>query len=138
MHDDSNALNKYASPRIEGVEKSPEVESISYALAQIPLILSGLVYLAIAVGAAIIPQYIDTDREPSVPIMLLALAIFSGLLGIAAIVLAFLLPLRSPVIYFTVFAVTVLYLPSAFFVFGIPMLIFLLRTEVRQFYGVKF
>ncbi|MCA9061035.1 MAG: hypothetical protein KDA85_21130 [Planctomycetaceae bacterium] len=108
-----------------------------FLLMQIPLVLSGLTYLAVAVLLAMLPSLGAFEQDPEFPsVILLAIGLFSGVLGIAAIVLAIFVPRQHKGIYITCLVITVMYVPSIYFLFGIPMLIFLLRKDSRAYYGL--
>ena len=139
MSNESHIPNPYVPPKVVQAETSNDVQAISLALGRIPLLLSGCVYLALAAVACLVPYFFEfDDDEADAKILFIAIGVISAALGFAIVVLAFVMGLRSAVIYYMMFALTILYLPSAFFPFGIPLLIFLLRKEVRLYYGAGF
>ena len=104
---------------------------------RIPLILSGLVYVALGILMAALPSLIG-DQGEFPPAIFYALGVFTVLLGVAVIFFAGIVHKPSPTYYIIAFVITVMYLPSLFLPFGIPMLIFLLRKEVREHYKINF
>ncbi|NEQ48634.1 MAG: hypothetical protein F6K11_00665 [Leptolyngbya sp. SIO3F4] len=113
-------------------------QKIPFALMRIPLILSGLVYLGLGAIFLALPMFEAFLKEAELPgFFFYGFGIFSVLLGIATIFFACIVHKPNKVIYIVAFVITVLYVPSAYILFGIPMLIFLLRKDVRNYYGIN-
>lgn len=111
---------------------------ISFLMLQIPLGLSGLLYFGIAALAVFVTTLDEFDQGEDINrTILLALGLMSAMFGMAAIGLACVCHRPAKWVYYTCFVVTVLYLPSAFLLLGIPMLIFLLKRDVQDHYGVR-
>jgi hypothetical protein len=106
---------------------------------QIPLVLSALVYFGIAVLVYMfLGKLRDADGFPFPMPIVIVVAGFCILLGLAVVVLAAVVQKKSKAVYITCAVVTALYLPSAHFIFGIPMLVFLLKKEAREYYQIGF
>ncbi len=113
-------------------------QNIPFSLMRIPLILSGLIYLAIGVGCFALTLFEDVLTASELPAFFFyGFGIFAGLLGLATIILACIVHKPSKAIYITSLIITVLYIPSAYIFFGIPMVIFLVRKDVREYYGIN-
>jgi len=102
----------------------------SFLMLRVPLIASGIIYFALA---WFVPSLGLFEETPGVATQFQALGFF---LGTAAITLGCVCHIRKPLMFWTLFVTTVMYVPSLFFFLGIPMLMFLLRTEVQDYYGV--
>ena len=113
-------------------------QKIPFLLVRIPLILSGLVYLGLGAVFFVLPMFEAVLSAAELPaIFFYVFGFFSILLGIAAILFACIVHKPSKAIYIIALILTVLYIPSAYIFFGIPMLIFLIRKDVREYYGIN-
>lgn len=63
--------------------------------------------------------------------------VLTTVFGLAAIGLACICHVQDSIVFWALFITTLLYVPSLFFFLGIPMLVFLLRPEVQDYYGVR-
>lgn len=97
---------------------------------RVPLVLSGIIYLTIAwiVPSLELFEYAETLE--------LQFQAFAVVLGVAAIALGCTCHIQHSVVFWILFVTTLMYVPSVFFFLGIPMLVFLLRKEVQDYYGV--
>ncbi|MBT9315965.1 hypothetical protein [Leptothoe spongobia] len=112
--------------------------NIPFSLMRIPLILSGLVYLGLGAGCFALPMFESALREAELPaVFFYGFGIFCVLLGLATIIFACILHKPNKAIYIIALIITILYIPSAYIFFGIPMVIFLLRQDVRNYYGIN-
>ena len=113
-------------------------QTIPFSLVRIPLVLSGLIYLALGVIFCALPMFqLATDIAELPGVVFYIFGILSILLGIAAIFFACIIHRPHKAIYIIALVMTVLFIPSAYIFFGIPMLIFLIRKDVREYYGVN-
>ena len=109
-----------------------------FALMRIPLILSGLIYLGLGAIFFALPMFQAVLDEAELPsFFFYSFGIFSALLGIATIFFACIVHKPNKAIYIIALVITVLYIPSAYIFFGIPMLIFLIRKDVREYYKIN-
>ncbi len=110
-----------------------------FMLMRIPLIISGLLYFGLAYAVVAFLGKLSPPGEPPMPDSIITvLALFSAALGLGAILLGMIFHVRSKVIYYIMFGVTVLYVPSAYIFLGIPMLVFLIRKDSRTYYDAGF
>ncbi|MCH2174655.1 MAG: hypothetical protein MK193_02885 [Lentisphaeria bacterium] len=122
--------------------------NIPFKMMQIPLILSGLVYFLLAIFFFTFPtlvNHLDNDHasgteanESGQLFLFIFIGVFSLILGFIPIVFSFFVRKPKPIIFYLSIAATALYIPSAYIIFGIPMLLFLLKKEVREYYQVTF
>jgi len=112
--------------------------TVPFMMMRLPLIISGLLYYGVAwLVYWLFATVIGFDDPEALPrefvVVLVALSIG---LGTAAIGFACIVHLKSKPIYLIAVIITVLYLPSAYIFLGIPMLLFLLRKDTRDYYGI--
>ena len=108
----------------------------SFLLVQLPLVLSGLVYWCLAAVCLLVPL---DGVEPEMRVLIrYGGSIICGVLGIGALVVAAIARVKSSFVYIILFVITIAYVPSAFLPLGVPMLIFIIRKESREYYGVGF
>ncbi|MBX2863206.1 MAG: hypothetical protein KTR27_06590 [Leptolyngbyaceae cyanobacterium MAG.088] len=113
-------------------------QKIPFALMRIPLILSGLIYLGLGAIFFALPMVEVVLDEAELPAFFFySFGFLSVLLGSATIFFACIVHKPSKAIYITALVITILYVPSAYILFGIPMLIFLLRKDVREYYKIN-
>lgn len=113
-------------------------QNIPFSLMRIPLILSGLIYLALGAGCFALATFDAVLAEAELPAFFFyGFGIFCVLLGLATITLACIVHKPNKAIYIVSLIITVLYIPSAYIFFGIPMVIFLARKDVREYYGIN-
>ncbi len=103
----------------------------SLFMLRLPLFLSGLIYFALG---WFVPSLEMFKAQPGVAMQFRALAL---LFGFMATGLACFCHLQKPLVFWILFVTTLLYVPSAFCFLGIPMLVFLLRKDVQDYYGVE-
>ena len=107
----------------------------SFGMMRIPLIISGLFYFGFAGLMYAFRDFFSSDSELPAGFYV-GLALFCFALGAATIIFAFLIHKKSKVVYVIAFIITVMYIPSLFVFFGVPMLLFLLKKDVRVYYGI--
>ncbi|NEZ56864.1 hypothetical protein [Adonisia turfae] len=113
-------------------------QKIPFSLIRIPLILSGLLYLGLGVAFCVLSRFEAVLNAAELPaVFFYGFGLFSILLGIAATLFACIVHKPNKAIYIVALVLTVLYIPSAYIFFGIPMLIFLIRKDVRDYYGIN-
>ena len=110
-----------------------------FLLMQIPLVLSGMVYLL--VGTLLFwPLMLDPRISPKDAQILMVFGVglmaFCSLLAIGVFILAAFVRKPSKGVWITCLVVACLYTPSAYVIFGVPMLIYLFQSDTKAYYGV--
>ena len=98
---------------------------------RLPLLISGIIYFALG---WFVPSLDAFKAQPALSVQFQALAV---IMGLTATGMASFCHIQKPVVFWALFVTTLLYVPSAFFFLGIPMLVFLLKKDVQDYYGVE-